>query len=103
MYQTASGSIPEFPDLRSANFRLYGIKAQELRVWLHRVTSEGQSESLPARVKVSLERGIREYYVDGASDNFVFPLHDAVKKRRKESPGAVNQLTVEVQLADYRA
>src|SRR6266568_1670999 len=103
VYQIASGSIPEFPDLRSAKFHLSGIKAQELRVWLHRVTSEGQSENLPAHVKVSSERGIQEYYVDGAANKFVLPLHDALKKRHKGSPGEMNQLAVEVQLADYRA
>ncbi len=103
VYQIASGSIPEFPDLRSAKFHLYGIKAQELRVWPHRVTAEGQSVNLPAHVKVSSERGIQEYYVDGTENKFVLPLHDAMKKRRKGGPAEINQLAVEVQLADYRA
>ncbi len=67
------------------------------------MTSEGQSENLPVHVKVSSERGIQEYYVDGAANKFVLPLHDAVKKRHKGSPGEMNQLAVEVQLADYRA
>src|SRR5207248_4767746 len=44
IFQAASGVIPEFSGLCSAKFHLTGTKAQELRVWLHRVTPDGQSE-----------------------------------------------------------
>src|SRR5205085_11066934 len=44
--QGASGAIPEFPSLSSATFHLLDISAQELLVWLHRVTPEGYSRQL---------------------------------------------------------
>jgi len=98
VFQAASGVIPEFPDLCSAIFHLPGIKAQELRVWLHRVTAEGQPEHLPALVKVSLGKDIWEYHIDGTGKQFVFPLKDFVKKEHLDSPGKASQLEVEVQL-----
>ena len=98
VFQAASGVIPEFPDLCSAIFHVPGIKAQELRVWLHRVTAEGQPEHLPALVKVSLGKDIWEYHIDGAGKQFVFPLKDFVKKEHLDSPGKASQLEVEVQL-----
>jgi len=98
VYQAASGAIPEFPVLCSAKFQVPGTKAQELRVWLHRVTPEGQSENLPALVKVSSGKDIREFHVNGARKQFVLSLHDIVKQGNKESPGEASQLAVEVQL-----
>jgi hypothetical protein len=98
-YQAASGAIPEFPELCSAIFHLPGTEAQELLVWLHRVTAEGQSEQLPALVKVSSGKAIREFHVDGAGKQFVFPLKDFVKKEHQESTSEASQLEIEVQLA----
>src|SRR5439155_11943902 len=94
--QAASGTIPDFPELCSAKFHVPGTKAQELMIWVHRVTAEGQSENLPALVKVFFGQEIREFRVDGAGKQFVLPLRDVMKK---ESPAEVGQLEVEVQLA----
>ncbi|MBV9229656.1 MAG: hypothetical protein JOZ18_10120, partial [Chloroflexi bacterium] len=102
MYQAASGVIPEFSDLRSATFHLPGTKARELQVWLHRVTSEGQSENLPAHVKVSSERDTREYHEDGVVNKLVLPLHNVMKKGHKASQRELSQLKVTVQFADHR-
>ena len=101
-YQAASGAIPEFPELCSAIFHLPGTKAQELLVWLHRVTAEGQSEHLPALVKVSSGKAIREFHVDGAGKQFVLPLRDGVKQERKGGASEPRQLEIEVQLAANR-
>jgi amino acid permease len=102
VYQIASGSIPQFPDLRSAKFHLSGIKARELRVWLHRVTSEGQSENLPALVKVFCGTEMREFHMDGVSKEFVLPLGEVGAKASKGRPGETGQLEVEVQLVANR-
>ena len=67
-------------------------------IWVHRVTAEGQSEHLPALVKVSSGKAIREFHVDGTGKQFVFPLKDFVKKEHLDSPGKASQLEVEVQL-----
>jgi len=74
-------------------------QAQELMVWVHRVTPEGQSENLPALLKVSSGTETQEFHVDGTGKQFVLPLRDATKKENKGSPVEVGQLEVEVQLA----
>ena len=68
-------------------------------VWVHRVTPEGQSENLPALLKVSSGTEIREFHVGGTRKQFVLPLRDATKKENKGSRSVVGQLEVEVQLA----
>jgi hypothetical protein len=99
VYQGASGIIAEFSDLHSATFYLPGTKAQELSVWLHRVTAEGQSENLPALLRVSSGKGIREFPLSGANKRLVLPLGDGGKKERGGSAGELGQLEIEVQLA----
>jgi len=99
VYQAASGAIPEFPTLCSATIHLLGTSAQELLVWPHRVTPEGYSQHLPALVKVSWGKNIREFQVDGAGKPFVFSLREVVKQEQKDNPGMESQLTVEVQFA----
>ena len=103
VYQAASGAIPDFPELCSAIFHLPGTKAQDLLVWVHRVTPDGQSENLPALVKVSSGTEIHEFHVDGARKQFVLPLRDGVKKGHQEGPERASQLEVELQLAGNTA
>lgn len=98
-YRGANGNFPEFPTLSSATFRLRDISAQELLVWLHRVTPEGYSQQLPALVKVSQGKAIREFQVDGAGKPFVFPLRKVVQQEQDDSSGMERQIAVEVQLA----
>ena len=73
--------------------------AQELLVWLHRVTPEGHSQRLPALVKVSWGKAVRGFQVDGAGKPFVFPLREVMKQEQTERQGMEGQLKVEVQLA----
>ena len=98
VYQEALGVIPEFPTLNSVTVHVSGTKAQELKVWLHRVTPEGHSEQLPTLVKVSWGKETWEFHIDGASKPFVFPLREVVEKGHQESPGEASQFAVEVQL-----
>jgi amino acid permease len=100
--QAVSGTIPDFPELGSAKFHVLGTKAQELMIWVHRVTAEGQSENLPALVKVFSGQEIREFRADGARDQFVLPLRYVGKKGNQENPGEADQLEVEVQLAGVK-
>jgi len=53
--QAASGPVPTFSSLRYATFQLPATPARELKVWVHRVTPEGDSKSLPALLE--LHRG----------------------------------------------
>ncbi|HZG42516.1 MAG TPA: hypothetical protein VEY93_06105, partial [Longimicrobium sp.] len=50
--EAASGEVPAFSTLQSAEFGLPAVRARELKVWVHRVTPEGDSEALPALVEM---------------------------------------------------
>ncbi len=99
-YQAAYGAIPAFPELCSAKFQVPSTKAQELSVWLHRVTEEGQSENLPALLRVSSSKDIREFHLDGASKQVVLPLGNGGKKESGGRVSEFGQLEIEVQLAE---
>jgi Tryptophan/tyrosine permease family len=103
VYQGALGAIPEFGELCSATFHVPVTKAQELLIWVHRVTPEGQSEHLPALLKVSSGTEMREFHVDGVSKQFILSLRDIVKKDSKGSARESDQLAIEVQLAGNTA
>jgi len=103
VYQGALGAIPEFGDLCSATFHMPVTEARELMIWVHRVTPEGQSENLPALLKVSSGTEIREFHVDGVSKQFILSLRDLVKKDSKGSAHETDQLEIEVQLAGNTA
>jgi hypothetical protein len=98
VYQIATGAIPDFGELCSAKFSMPMTQAQELMVWVHRVTAEGQSEHLPALLKVRMGKDIQDVHLEGASRQFVLPLGDVGKKASKGSPVEAGQLEVEVQL-----
>jgi len=51
-YRAATGQVPTPSSLRYAIFQLSVEQAQELKVWAHKVTPEGDSEGLPALLKV---------------------------------------------------
>ncbi len=46
-------------DLRSAVFHLPATRAHELKVWVHQITAEGDSEALSARLEVGCGAGRR--------------------------------------------
>jgi amino acid permease len=50
--QAATGEVPTPSSLRYAVFRVPVGQARELKVWAHKVTLEGDSESLPALLEV---------------------------------------------------
>ncbi len=51
-FQAATGEVPTPSLLRQAAFHLPAVQAQELKVWAHKVTPDGDSEGLPALLEV---------------------------------------------------
>jgi hypothetical protein len=100
-YEAACGSIPAFEDLYSARFFIPMTQAQELMVWVHRVTPQGRSENLPALVKVSSRKQTREVQMDGVRQQLVLPLPRRANGKQvgKETADEPDQIEVEVQLA----
>jgi hypothetical protein len=76
-------------------------QAQELMVWVHRVTPQGRSENLPALVKVSSRKQTREVQMDGVRQQLVLPLPRRANGKQvgKETADEPDQIEVEVQLA----
>jgi hypothetical protein len=59
--QATSGEISSFPLLRQVTVQLQASASRELRVWAHRITSEGYSQSLPGTLHVSSDGGKKEF------------------------------------------
>ena len=51
-YQAATGEVPTPSSLRYAIFQIPAQQAQELKVWAHKITPEGDSTGLPALLEV---------------------------------------------------
>jgi amino acid permease len=52
-YDTAVGDVPEVSALQQAVFKLPPSQARELKVWVHQITREGESERVPGIVEIS--------------------------------------------------
>jgi hypothetical protein len=98
-YQEANGTIPHFGDLCSAKFSVPTTQAQELMVWVHRVTLEGHSENLPVLVKVTSAGQMRTFHLNATGQRLVLSLRAEGKQVSKEEPREAGPLEVEVQLA----
>jgi hypothetical protein len=72
--QAATGKIPAFSSLRYANFHLLTPQAQELKVWAHRITPEGDSESLPALLEVHCGDSKQQFDLRLSGEQVVLPL-----------------------------
>jgi hypothetical protein len=70
---TASGDIHGFKDLRAITIHLPSTPARELKLWLHQVTPEDFSESLPGRVTVQQGQEEREVAVASAGGQVILP------------------------------
>ena len=78
--QAAAGKIPTFSSLRYANFQLPATQSRELKVWVHKVTLEGDSEGLPARLEVHCGGEEKEFDLKLSGGQVVLPLDDATRR-----------------------
>jgi len=72
--QAATGEVPSFSALRYIHFHLPATQAQEVKTWAHRVTPEGDSEGLPARLKVCRDGDAAEFDLGLSGGQVVLPL-----------------------------
>lgn len=61
--QAAVGDVPDLAALRQAEFDLPPSQARAVKVWVHQISREGQSERIPATVEVA-SRGLARRQVD---------------------------------------
>jgi amino acid permease len=74
--QAAAGDVPAFPSLRRAVFRLPAGLARELRVWVHRATIAGDSESLPGQLDVYAGGKPRRFDLSLMDETVILPGGD---------------------------
>jgi hypothetical protein len=72
--QAAGAEIASFEALCSVTFQLPATLAKELKIWLHRLTPEGDSEGLPARVEVLWDGQKQEFELSSANGQAVLPF-----------------------------
>jgi hypothetical protein len=72
--EAATGEIASFELLTSIQFCLPTTRAKELKVWAHRVTPEGDSESLPALVEVRGGDGVRHFDLSLLGGQVLIPM-----------------------------
>ncbi|HYN37228.1 MAG TPA: aromatic amino acid transport family protein [Actinomycetota bacterium] len=69
----AAGEINRFAQLRTITFKLPSSPARELRIWVHGVTAEGDSEAIPSTVELVSHRD-RGRHIDAPTGSVVVPL-----------------------------
>ena len=70
----ASGVISSFSSLQGAIFQLEGDQGRQLKVWAHRVTSEGESEALPVLLEVRSGGDTRRFDLKLSDGRVITPL-----------------------------
>jgi hypothetical protein len=76
--QTASGEIPRFSSLRTATFQLPATQARELKVWVHKVTPEGNSEPLPVGLTVQNDGNEQQFDLQSSGGQVILPYDGEV-------------------------
>ena len=70
------GVIPNFPELQYMSIQLPETPAQELKIWTHRVTPEGISESLPVHVEMDHHEYTDPIPMHELEGIFILPIGD---------------------------
>lgn len=70
------GIIPNFPQLEHMNIQLPETPAQELKIWTHRVTMEGISESLSVHVEMDHHEYTDPIPMHELEGIFILPIGD---------------------------
>jgi hypothetical protein len=66
--------IPDYQDLSAIKVEFSGLVSPELKIWTHRVTQEGNSEPLPASVKLINDSEAAAVLLDMPSSPIIKPL-----------------------------
>jgi amino acid permease len=83
----AEGEIDRFSQLRTVMVELPRGAAHELRVWVHGVTPEGDSEAIASTVEITDRDGERQ--IDAPSGSAVIPFDGGPSRLRIQLAGAI--------------
>jgi amino acid permease len=68
--------IHRFETLRSASFHLPSTEARQLKVWVHRISADRESEGIPARVRLVSDGGAEKLATGGEDGVVMLALPD---------------------------
>ena len=71
---TSPGKVPVLTALRYAAFEFPSASARELKVWVHRVSSDGGSEPLPASLELFCGDATQRIDLNLSSGQVILPL-----------------------------
>jgi hypothetical protein len=74
LVRAATGQVPGFSALRYVKFHLPTTQAQELKMWAHTITPEGDSEGLPALLGVHCSGEKKEFDLKLSGGQVVLPF-----------------------------
>jgi len=86
--QAANGVISNFSALQHATFRLPVTEARELKIWAHRVTPEGYSESLSGVLHIRLGSEEKEFDLKSYAGQVISPLDGSTCQVMITLPGS---------------
>lgn len=72
--QAATSEISNFSALQSVRFQLVATPARELKIWLHQLTPEGNSEGLRASVEIHWGDQQQKFDLSSANGQVVLPF-----------------------------
>jgi hypothetical protein len=72
--QASTGDVRAFSSLRRVHFYLPFTRARELKVWVHRITADGDSVGLPALVGVESGSARQELDLELSGGQIVVPI-----------------------------
>ena len=75
--EIATGEVPNFKTLCSIKVQLPATPARELKVWLHQLTAEGESEGLPASLAIEWGDQKQELDLSSVNGQLVLPFSGA--------------------------
>jgi hypothetical protein len=73
-HKAAAGEIPAFSSLRQATFRPEASAATQLKVWAHKVTSEGDSEGIAGSLRVRQGDKTNEFDLKLSKGQVILPV-----------------------------
>lgn len=70
----ANGAVPNFAELETAMIHVPSSRSRQLKIWVHRVTPENDSEGLPAAIDLENGGQARRFELRSGGDPITIPL-----------------------------
>jgi hypothetical protein len=67
--------IPSYRQLRNILVEFSAVSSKEMKVWIHRVTSEGSSDAIPATLRIKGAEADQALHLDSRSGQVIVPLN----------------------------